>query len=412
MLSAIFNYPLVACGLHILIEPPPTCQHVSRPPLYTEPGFIISSVPFVAQATLSLHCLILGEPRECIFTVEIVSSESVSFLRKAIKEEDQYTLRNVAANQLILYRTSLPNDDKLENKLKYLDFNETLQPTSILAKIFTDPPMEDHLDIIVRLPPKVQEKAGMNTKRGNIFMAMNDSLMRTLHRDDTLMVMDEFLGCTIAPSSILASQEARSSTYFTNQKDDGNILDCRCASGGFDTVAPPIQIFNPASAYFTSKAFDPEHVVPRAFLCNVLELVESSAAMRPEGFQCENYLKHFIQKILGHPTMAVSDDDGITLHDMVVVPYEQRRYACLVIYVEMGELGDGGSDPSTLATFIYRRIFRRNDTRSLVLTTCCPVFIVACAGPWLSILGRCDYYKVHRAATYRLYLAPCPLCMR
>lgn len=236
--------------------------------------------------------------------------------------------------------------------------------------------------------------------------------MRTLHRDDTLMVMDEFLGCTIAPSSILASQEARSSTYFTNQKDDGNILDCRCASGGFDTVAPPIQIFNPASAYFTSKAFDPEHVVPRAFLCNVLELVESSAAMRPEGFQCENYLKHFIQKILGHPTMAVSDDDGITLHDMVVVPYEQRRYACLVIYVEMGELGDGGSDPSTLATFIYRRIFRRNDTRSLVLTTCCPVFIVACAGPWLSILGRCDYYKVHRAATYRLYLAPCPLCMR
>ncbi|KAI6043610.1 hypothetical protein EDC04DRAFT_669504 [Pisolithus marmoratus] len=85
--------------------------------------------------------------------------------------------------------------------------------------------------------------------------------------------------------------------------------------------------------------------------------------------------------------MFVSYDDGITPDDMVALLDGQTKHACLVIYVEVGELGHGGLDPSTQATFVYRRLFSQNETRSFVLATCCPVFIIACAGPWLTILG-------------------------
>ncbi|KAI6043611.1 hypothetical protein EDC04DRAFT_3107243 [Pisolithus marmoratus] len=136
MLSTIFNYPLVAHAIHILVEPPSTS----------------SSVP---QAILSLNCLVLGDPPQRIFSVKIASSDNVSFLREAIKEKKQYKR---PADQLVLCRTSLPNDGELENKLKSLDFNK-LKPTSILAKIFAEPPVIEHLHIVVLSPPECRLSA-------------------------------------------------------------------------------------------------------------------------------------------------------------------------------------------------------------------------------------------------------------
>jgi len=83
--------------------------------------------------------------------------------------------------------------------------------------------------------------------------------------------------------SILSPTDAyRTIQEQTGQEQTGQeLFDGRCPdSVPNDNIAPPIQLFNPAFAYFTSKAFDPEHVVPHELLCNVQRVVLSSVKMR------------------------------------------------------------------------------------------------------------------------------------
>ncbi|KAI5987113.1 hypothetical protein EDD15DRAFT_1510829 [Pisolithus albus] len=137
VLSATFNRPLVPHGIHILVQPPPT----------------LLAVP---QVTISLNCLVLGDTRNHIFTVDLAISENVGVLRKAIKAKKLNAFCDVDADQLSLYRTSLPDDGELEGKLRSLNYDEPLQPTSILAKIFPVLPDASHLHIVVQPPHEEQ----------------------------------------------------------------------------------------------------------------------------------------------------------------------------------------------------------------------------------------------------------------
>ncbi|KAI6043647.1 hypothetical protein EDC04DRAFT_672629 [Pisolithus marmoratus] len=279
-------------------------------------------------------------------------------------------LHSVDASRLILYRTFLPNDGELEKKLQYLKFNESLQPTSILGEIFTDPPVEGYVETVVRSPLQVLEEAGIHEEKDHILMEMNKLLKRTL-----------------TPSEFPPSTMAQSTSYAVNQGGDHQLLDCRCTSQGRDTVAPPVQLFNPAFAYFTSKAFDAEHAVPYAFTRDVRDLVQSSAVIHGSEAESRDYLKPVIQKIIGYPPLLLSDFDSTAPGGMVAIPHGRTDYLPIVIYEEQNELGDGESDPSTQAAFSYQHIFGQKDTHALALTTCCPAFIIARAGPWLTILG-------------------------
>lgn len=73
---------------------------------YHQPVSWSVSTSSTLQATLSLNCLVLGETRQNIFPVEIVSSENVYALRKAIKDERPNAFCGVDADKLILFRTS------------------------------------------------------------------------------------------------------------------------------------------------------------------------------------------------------------------------------------------------------------------------------------------------------------------
>ncbi|KAI5987099.1 hypothetical protein EDD15DRAFT_2123652, partial [Pisolithus albus] len=101
------------------------------------------------QPTISINCLVVGDTRNNIFPVKLAISENVGVLKEAIKDKKQHAFHSVDADRLEVFRASFPNDDELENKLKTLNFNEPLQPTSLLGKIFTDLPAEN-LHIVVR----------------------------------------------------------------------------------------------------------------------------------------------------------------------------------------------------------------------------------------------------------------------
>ncbi|KAI6098167.1 hypothetical protein F5141DRAFT_1066987 [Pisolithus sp. B1] len=261
-----------------------------------------------------------------IFTVKIESFETVGILREVIKDEQQFAC---LANELVLYRTSLPNDGELKNKLQVLDLDEPLQPLSILAQVFTNLPVPGHLHIVIQMPPEahalVPDKARTDGEEDDILMWMNEMMRHT------------FGMCSPPPSPMVKSDD-----YITNQMGDQRILDCRYVTQSYDMVAPPIQLFNPAFAYFTSK------------------------------------------KIVAHLIISARNIDRIAPDG---VTDGHTRSVSLVIYEEKKEFGGGGLDPSIQGSLSYQHVFCKQNIRDLGLATCCPAFIIALAGPWLSILG-------------------------
>ncbi|KAI6023507.1 hypothetical protein PISMIDRAFT_275910, partial [Pisolithus microcarpus 441] len=102
VLSQVFRWPLAVGGIHILVKPPST---------FTAP-----------QATISINCLVVGDTRNHIFTVDLAGTQKVSHLKDAIKEKKKPYFDNVPADHLEIFRTSFPNDGELEDKLKNLNF--------------------------------------------------------------------------------------------------------------------------------------------------------------------------------------------------------------------------------------------------------------------------------------------------
>ncbi|KAI5992796.1 hypothetical protein EDD15DRAFT_2167901 [Pisolithus albus] len=181
----------------------------------------------------------------------------------------------------------------------------------------------------------------------------------------------------------------KSKNYMNIQGGDTRILDCRCVADGPATVGPPIQLFNPAFAYFTSKAFDPEHDVPRAFVRQVCQAIKSFALIHPSELARRISLTPILQEIIGFPIIFLNNIDKSSLDGVVLssVGRTECAYLAVVVYEAKNEFGDGTWDPSAQGAISYLRIFCQDNNRNLRLRTCCPAFIIVHAGPWLTILG-------------------------
>ncbi|KAJ6618795.1 hypothetical protein B0H10DRAFT_2164039 [Mycena sp. CBHHK59/15] len=59
----------------------------------------------------------------------------------------------------------------------------------------------------------------------------------------------------------------------------------------------------------------------------------------------------------------------------------------LLIEEEKPELGEGGCDASTQASFSMLRYWAQRDNDAVRHLCCCPTFLVAVAGPWLAVMG-------------------------
>jgi len=105
---------------------------------------------------VTLNCLILGEPPENVFPVNIARSNTVDALKGVIKDSKQQSaFPDVDAHDLILYNTFLRLNGEFEQGLdsfkNRLGFEKPLQSASKLANIFADL-SEDDLHVIVRSP--------------------------------------------------------------------------------------------------------------------------------------------------------------------------------------------------------------------------------------------------------------------
>ncbi|KAF9235325.1 hypothetical protein BU15DRAFT_51519 [Melanogaster broomeanus] len=102
--------------------------------------------------TSTLNCLVLGQDVHTIFPIEVPNTKSIGALKKLIKQEKSVDFVDVDADVLILYKVSLPIDERLEHELQKLPLGQPLIGARPLSKVFSTVD-EENLHVVVRPPP-------------------------------------------------------------------------------------------------------------------------------------------------------------------------------------------------------------------------------------------------------------------
>ena len=96
----------------------------------------------------------LSDDASRVFQVEIVNSKTVGDLRKLIKEEKRPAFDHVPADTLVLWKVSIAINGNLAESLDPDIINDDpLLPVNRLSKVFSDPPEDEHLHIVMQAPP-------------------------------------------------------------------------------------------------------------------------------------------------------------------------------------------------------------------------------------------------------------------
>jgi hypothetical protein len=337
---------------------------------------VSTTAPLVVDLNLQLNCLVLGDDSIRMFKVGIAETAGVGDLRELIKQENANTFRDVDANDLDLHQVSLPIDDELDEKLRHLTVNTPLRPMRKLSTCFVQP-LEQNIHILVNKRGVCLALLGL-LRLIRFPSGFRTTPLQAGEQDDILTALTEcecfvVFSCRSAPlinvvqtafkrtttitsKSLTPSEAATSKGYLKVQSGDQRIFDCRCAKDNLvNTVAPPIQLFNPAFAFFSSKAFDPNYDVPNDVVRDVWDLMTQFALIHDEDHR-RSRLRSSLTKVINYPLASVDNADK-TKPDLVAMGRCGNLQTYLVVAEDKNEFGDGGSDPSVQAAFLFQRIF-------------------------------------------------------
>jgi hypothetical protein len=103
-------------------------------------------------ATLQLNCWMHGDDVCQVFEIKIPNTESVSALKKVIKDEKKPALDHVTADSLTLWKVSIPVGRRLRYTLANVDLTDETSLSSVddLVDVFSDAPPHKDLHIVVK----------------------------------------------------------------------------------------------------------------------------------------------------------------------------------------------------------------------------------------------------------------------
>ena len=103
----------------------------------------------------NLNCVIRGEDRKRIFSIEIGDDKTIGALKEYIKDKKKNAFKDVDADNLVLWKALIRIDQDLKKRVDnlVLDDENSLMPDEELADVFNHkPPATKHLHIIVDQP--------------------------------------------------------------------------------------------------------------------------------------------------------------------------------------------------------------------------------------------------------------------
>jgi hypothetical protein len=146
-------------------------------------------------------------------------------------------------------------------------------------------------------------------------------------------------------------------------------------------MAPPIQLYNPAFARFINDATNPALEIPDNVVLATADLMCKASAI----YEDENTRKIRIRPALKNAisygiTQMISDDrttpDGVIVWTMSGTDGSLNEVVALLIEEEKRELGEGGCDASTQASFSMLKYWVQSNVRQFLL-------------PWVISLTSC-----------------------
>ena len=102
-----------------------------------------------------LNCLIRGEDRKHIFSIEISDDKTVSALKDFIKDKKRPVFDHIPADSLVVWKASIRIDQNLKKSVDnlVLEDENSLMPDEDLADVFDHQlPAKKHVHIIVDQP--------------------------------------------------------------------------------------------------------------------------------------------------------------------------------------------------------------------------------------------------------------------
>lgn len=105
--------------------------------------------------TLWLNCLVHDEPTEKIFTIHIEKDVRIISLKEKIKEYRRTLFAEVDAPDIVLWKAKIPYSDDIAEDIFQYDNEKLLNPIKKICDVFTEPPTDEFIHIIVEnLPGK------------------------------------------------------------------------------------------------------------------------------------------------------------------------------------------------------------------------------------------------------------------
>ncbi|KAI5991102.1 hypothetical protein F5J12DRAFT_897608 [Pisolithus orientalis] len=116
-------------------------------------------VQFPRQDVTTLNCWIIGEDVCAIFGVKVAMTQTVSHLKRLIKGENAAAFRTTDTRLLTLWNVSLLCKDALKQTIEGLELppERSLHSVKRLSTIFAEPPVPEHLHIIVGSPHAIEQ---------------------------------------------------------------------------------------------------------------------------------------------------------------------------------------------------------------------------------------------------------------
>ncbi|KAG0197232.1 hypothetical protein BGX28_009258 [Mortierella sp. GBA30] len=110
--------------------------------------------------TLTFFCLVNGETASTAFPIKISSGDTIGDLKELIRTKMAVQFSDIDANQLTLWKISIPIVAEEKHKVISLDClvsKDELLPSDELPEVFGDNPLKKTIHILVHRPPREKD---------------------------------------------------------------------------------------------------------------------------------------------------------------------------------------------------------------------------------------------------------------
>ncbi|TFK31382.1 hypothetical protein BDQ12DRAFT_694237, partial [Crucibulum laeve] len=152
----------------------------------------------------------------------------------------------------------------------------------------------------------------------------------------------------------------------------------------FETIAPPIEIFNPVFGRFLRHCHTVE--TSKKDLIKVQELMQLASEIWDNEREYALKIRAKLSEVLRVSLSKEENADQTSADGVYSFTLGYMRIPIFIMELKK-EYGEGGCDASTQAGLSMKRSWLQVDRTSMREKCCCPTLILAGGGPWLGVLG-------------------------